>query len=658
MKKTESKKLLPAGIFFIAVSASLVTIWLINCPIIDYIKLYNFPFKFNSAVTLPVFMTFSAGTVLACVLVIKCFKKNLHEVPDRSVSNNENLDERFHTALEHMTEGCQIIDHDFRYVYINKAAALHGRYQPSELIGKTMIEMYPGIENTDMFSILRHCMMTGESSRMENEFTNNDGSKSWFDLFFQPVSEGIFILSLDITDRKNMERDRQKFYNELEQKVKDRTAMLKTANEELEKEIHERKRFQDEIEKSNRELSVLYRINCAAAESLNLESMLYNTLNSTLDILNIESGGIYLVDHITGTMILRVHRGHSDDFVKSIQQIKIGEGISGRAVAEKKPIVIDVSDYPTERLSPLVIHEGFQTIASFPLLSAGIALGAFNMGTRRIRAFPPGEMELLISIGQQLGNTVRNAQLYSSLQQRTAELETANRELEAFSYSVSHDLRAPLRAIDGFSRFLIEDYGETLDSEGRRFLNVIRSNTQKMDHLITGLLSLSKLTRSELTLSALDMNSIADSIFHEIITGEDSRKFRFKIDMLPATYGDAALIRQVWYNLLSNAVKYTSPKVHREIHVGGYDENEYHVYFVKDNGVGFNPEYRHKLFGVFQRLHKSEEFDGTGIGLAIVQRIVNRHGGTVRAEGNPGEGAAFYFSIPGREIIYDKSECS
>jgi len=242
-----------------------------------------------------------------------------------------------------------------------------------------------------------------------------------------------------------------------------------------------------------------------------------------------------------------------------------------------------------------------------------------------------------------------NEQLEKRVLERTAQLEAANNELEAFSYSVSHDLRAPLRAVDGFSKFVLEDYEEKLDSEGIRLLKLIRSNTQKMDQLITDLLALSRVTRNELNFSGIDMTQMAISIFNEIVLQGVSDKLSFKVDPLPEAYADPTYIRQVWANLIANAIKFSSKEKKPLIKICGHTENGLNVYCVKDNGVGFNPEYAHKLFGVFQRLHKSDDFEGTGVGLAIVQRIIHRHGGKVWAEGEEGKGATFYFSLPLRK---------
>jgi PAS domain S-box-containing protein len=244
-----------------------------------------------------------------------------------------------------------------------------------------------------------------------------------------------------------------------------------------------------------------------------------------------------------------------------------------------------------------------------------------------------------------------NTKLEQRVVQRTAQLEAANKELEAFSYSVSHDLRAPLRAIDGFSRVILEDYIDKLDDEGKRYLNIIRSNTQKMGQLIDDLLVFSRLGRQELKTTGIKMEEMAKAAFEELKPTIQKREVRFKVESLPTGYGDRSMIHQVFVNLLSNAVKFTRPKETAIIKVEGKSEGDESIYSIKDNGVGFDMQYVNKLFGVFQRLHSSEEFEGTGVGLAIVQRIIHRHGGRVWAEGKVGEGATFYFTLPTKRGI-------
>ena len=240
-----------------------------------------------------------------------------------------------------------------------------------------------------------------------------------------------------------------------------------------------------------------------------------------------------------------------------------------------------------------------------------------------------------------------NEELEQRVIERTAQLEAANKELEAFSYSVSHDLRTPLRAIDGFSQML-EDYADKLDDKGKRLLNIIRTNTKKMGGLIDDLLALSRIDGKEIALLDVDMDNLARIAFDEIKVTTPDRKLQFAIKPLPPAYGDEGMIRQVFLNLLFNAIKFTRPKETAIIEVGGNGNGKENVYYVKDNGVGFDMQRADKLFDAFQRLHSEQEFEGTGIGLAIVQRIIHRHGGRVWAKGNVNEGATFYFTLPRR----------
>jgi len=236
--------------------------------------------------------------------------------------------------------------------------------------------------------------------------------------------------------------------------------------------------------------------------------------------------------------------------------------------------------------------------------------------------------------------------LNRNLKQRTIELETVNKELEAFSYSVSHDLKAPLRSVDGFAKMLEEDYAGKLDDEGKRLLNVIRESAKDMGQLISDLLEFSRMSRREIHKTEIDMEDLIREIYSQLTGGLDKRIIKIEIDSLPKTFGDTAMIREVVSNLLSNAIKFTGTRKEAMIKVkGGIGEGEV-IYSFKDNGVGFNMEYKEKLFCVFQRLHTVTEFEGTGIGLALVQRIVQRHGGRVWAEGKLGEGAEFSFSLP------------
>jgi len=241
-----------------------------------------------------------------------------------------------------------------------------------------------------------------------------------------------------------------------------------------------------------------------------------------------------------------------------------------------------------------------------------------------------------------------NTELEQRVTERTAELQTTNKELETFSYSISHDLRAPLRSISGFAGMLTEDYAPRLDEEGRRLLGTICGEAKRMSQMIDDLMAFSRLGRQSMQSAETDMTSLAQTAFHQCAAQASGRNIQFKLQPLPPAQGDPHLLSHVWSNLISNAIKYTRLKPAAEIEITGRAEGGEIVYCVKDNGAGFDMKYVQKLFGVFQRLHADTAFEGTGIGLALVQHIVQRHGGRVWAEGEVNKGATFYFTLPTR----------
>ena len=244
---------------------------------------------------------------------------------------------------------------------------------------------------------------------------------------------------------------------------------------------------------------------------------------------------------------------------------------------------------------------------------------------------------------QQIQNL--NSTLELRVAERTAQLEMANKELEAFSYSVSHDLRAPLRAVDGFSQAVLEDYGAQLPEEGQRYLRTIRSGAQNMGRLIDDLLAFSRLSRAPLKSQDVDTNQLVATSLEDLKFLSEGRQIEWKLAELPPCVGDPALLKQVWVNLLSNALKYTNKRESARVEVGCEFTPEGNAYFVRDNGTGFDMRYASKLFGVFQRLHRAEDYEGTGVGLAIVQRIIHRHGGRIWADAAVDHGATFYFTL-------------
>jgi len=237
--------------------------------------------------------------------------------------------------------------------------------------------------------------------------------------------------------------------------------------------------------------------------------------------------------------------------------------------------------------------------------------------------------------------------LEQEIQQHSVALEAANKELDAFSYSVAHDLRAPLRAIDGFSRVLLEEHAPTLPPEAQHYLNAVRRNSQRMGLLIDDLLAFSRLSRQPLNKQLVRPADLVRQCVDELRAEQQGRRVQIAIGDLPACQADPALLKHVWMNLMSNALKYTRKQEVAVIEVGSREQAGACVYFVKDNGVGIDMQYADKLFGVFQRLHRPEDYEGTGVGLAIVQRVIHRHGGRVWAEAAVNKGATFYFTFEG-----------
>jgi light-regulated signal transduction histidine kinase (bacteriophytochrome) len=238
-----------------------------------------------------------------------------------------------------------------------------------------------------------------------------------------------------------------------------------------------------------------------------------------------------------------------------------------------------------------------------------------------------------------------NTELEQRVIERTAELETANKELESFSYSVSHDLRTPVRAIDGFSQAVLEDFGPTLPEEGRRYLQTIRGAARQMGHLIDDLLAFAQLKRQDLNHRPIDSGALVRWTLADLGEPWPDRQIVVRVGQLPACAGDPALLKQVWINLLANALKYTRKRAPAEIEIGAIKVNGIDAFFVRDNGTGFDMSHADKLFGVFQRFHRAEDYEGTGVGLAIAQRIVQRHGGRIWADAAIDAGATFFFTL-------------
>jgi signal transduction histidine kinase len=328
--------------------------------------------------------------------------------------------------------------------------------------------------------------------------------------------------------------------------------------------------------------------------------------------------------------------------------------ISGWAMLNKTAAVIE-DIYKDDRIPHDAYRPTFvKSLAMVPIRTLA-PIGAIGNYWATPHLPTQEEMSLLQSLADITAVTIENVNVYAELEQRvadrTAQLEAANKELEAFSYSVSHDLRAPLRSILGYSDILKEDNYDQLNESGKQILDTVQQNARKMNTLIEDLLQFSKLGKKPLEKTQVNSQKLVQHIIEEmdpVLTA----KARISVSEMYPVEADISLLKQVWINLIGNAIKYSSKKEHPVIEIGSYKSGNEITFVVKDNGAGFDTRYADKLFGAFQRLHKYAEFPGTGVGLALVQRIINRHGGKVWAEGKVDQGAAFYFTLPVQATLH------
>jgi signal transduction histidine kinase/HAMP domain-containing protein len=356
-----------------------------------------------------------------------------------------------------------------------------------------------------------------------------------------------------------------------------------------------------------------------------------------------------------------------------VESFAPGEGLVGEASLQDELMVISAPPQDALRIRSGFMEAPPRELILVPARHHGEVIGVAELAflhpaSSRVREFLLAARGLMATTLQVARVQAARRQLLSQLAEKEEHLRRANEDLQAqqrelqraneglqqqtaeldsFTYSVSHDLRAPLRAIDGFTKILVEDHAAELDDEAKRITGIVRSNTQKMGRLIDDLLAFSRLGRQSMQQKPVDMNALAKAAFEEASV-DAGRSIDLRLGALPPASCDPSLFNQVWVNLFSNAIKYTRPRTEPVIEVAGRVENGEIVYSVRDNGVGFDMKYAHKLFGVFQRLHAGSEFEGTGVGLALVSRIIKRHGGRIWAEAEEGEGARFSFALPSK----------
>ena len=442
---------------------------------------------------------------------------------------------------------------------------------------------------------------------------------------------------------------------------------------ELQNEMNERKQVEKKIERQNQRLKVLREIDLAILAADSVENIVSAALGHIRELIDCRRASLLLYDWETNEGLLFD--------VRTIDETSIPQGLRVpqapfqdviQTLSKNRPVLINdltvLADPPP--VFQNLIKEGLRSLCILPLLSQNNLVGAFNMSSEAPGFFD----EEKINLGREVANQVAialtqsnlvkelrdlNAELEERVLERTAQLQTSNKELESFSFSVSHDLRAPLRGIAGFSEALNSEYADVLGEDGKHYLARIQGNTQRMARLIDDLLSLARVTRREMKQEQVDLSKVAGEIFEELRAQEPQRQVEFEIEERAIVRGDAGLLKIALANLLGNAWKFTSARAEAKIQFGALpqtslpqDENGERragekVFFVRDNGAGFNMTYAHKLFGAFQRLHSVDQFPGTGIGLATAQRIINRHGGRIWVEAEVDKGATFYFVCGG-----------
>ena len=432
------------------------------------------------------------------------------------------------------------------------------------------------------------------------------------------------------------------------------------------------KKAQLEIERLSRAYRLLSRVNEAIVRARDRSELFTEFCKAAIESGLFKFAWIGMLDE--NWVIPVACAGMEDGYLSSkfdilIDDERTGNGPTGRSILLGVHVVCqDIENDPG--MAPWrgeSLKRGFRASAAFPIREAGRIVGAINVYAAEAHFFTPDIVDLMEDLAADIsfsldiftGNERRkqaetelkrlNLDLERRVVERTRQLEVTNKELEAFSYSVSHDLRAPLRSIDGFSQILLKTYHDQLDATGKDYLQRVRRASQRMGYLIDDLLQLSQVVRSPLRREPVDLSEIAEQVADELRKADPGRQVRFVLQQDLSVQADSGLMRIAMDNLLGNAWKYTGKKTETEIEFGKRDIDGEDVFFVRDNGDGFNMDYAHKLFGTFQRLHGESEFEGTGIGLATVQRIIHRHNGRVWAEGKEGQGAAFYFTLPQRK---------
>jgi len=509
-----------------------------------------------------------------------------------------------------------------KFEYVNHGALKNTGYTFNEMRSLSPLDLVPGYKEAALRETISP-LLSGEKEVIvfDTVHRRKNGIEYPVEVHLQVYKERsrnlLFAVITDITVRKRAEDEIRMLNEELEQRVTDRTKKLEVSQQNY-KEIFEvspvsiwKEDWSDVISavKNLKEKGVTDFKSYFAAHPEFIDSALLS---------------VRILDVNPATLVL-FGAQNKEQLLESLSVIF--------STPDILPGFVD------ELLALCIGSEIFETDHALRTLNQDLIHVLIRM------VFPARDSDSGIVLVNLTDITLRK-KITADLEKSKLQLQAANKELEAFSYSVSHDLRAPLRSIHSFTAILKEDYGDVLDNEGKRICGIIESSTIRMGQLIDDLLTFSRIGRSGLNLFRINMAQLSRSVFEELTSPDERERISFSVMKLPPAFGDSVLIKQVLTNLISNALKYSAKREKSEIIIGTYQDNDETVYFVRDNGVGFDMKYVNKLFGVFQRLHSTMEFEGNGVGLAIVKRIILRHRGRVWAEGEPEQGASFYFTLP------------
>jgi signal transduction histidine kinase len=441
----------------------------------------------------------------------------------------------------------------------------------------------------------------------------------------------------------------------------------------------ENARLFEEMESTNRRLVALNRVAQTVNQSLNLQETLEAALDATLEAVEVEGGNIRLWDEQEGVLTIAAYRGMSEGYIIQRRHFKSGEGVAGKVFQQGETFLVeDMEQYP--HLNEMAQRDGVRSVASIPIRSRDKIVGVMSILSHGQRRFTPPEIDLLTAIGNQIGTALENARLFEGIAQgkealewQAQELARSNAELEQFAYVASHDLQEPLRMVSSYVRLLARRYKDSLDADADEFIEYAVGGAKRMQNLIQDLLAYSRVGTRGKEFELIGCEAVLGQTLANLQVAMEESGAVVTNDPLPAVRADATQLGQLFQNLIGNAIKFRAnrpPRIHvsaqpmeeirnsefgiRNSEDGGPKTQDLRpktewLFSVRDNGIGIDPRHAERIFLIFQRLHGKNDYPGTGIGLAICKRIVERHGGRIWMESAPGQGTTFYFTIPDKQ---------